>query len=580
MPKEGNIFENLLKDFFPELSGGTIGILILLVIGLVALCSKTALIEVVKELVRKLFFAPQKDPSDLQLRGWRDSRDRENLLERLKSEISPRLANSLHHEVSISLKMEMRHSQVNPAFKLSLQGAKPDRSLPEGTSITSVYESCGISHKLLILGEPGSGKTTSLLTLAEGLLKKAEQEPLKPMPVLFECSTWTGAPIKEWLAAELKRNYKIPEDAGMKLLAQGGIFPLLDGLDEITGIDRQEGFVRNLNQYQDQGETTRLVVCSRREEYGQLEEKARLNGAVYLEPLTEPMVRDYLRRVKEDRLWEALKDHPSLLEMMQTPLFLNMMVLCRERMRAEGIPDFSTKEEYQEFLFETYIGQCLDRKDSTPLQYPLELARKWLSWLAGTMNSESIREFILEDHLQPALLKDPLWLGCAVTLCLMLAFGLVLGLAVGLAWLALWLAVGLALGLKKLSKTIPKKSRPNQGILRSGANGLVFGGIVSPFIIFFAFHGGWVLLPFFIFFFFIYFGGQAFVEHYCLRFLLCRQGHLPFLYVKFLNLMAERRLLQRVGGKYRLIHPLLQDHFAEDRTFNIEGKSEITSCPL
>ena len=46
-----------------------------------------------------------------------------------------------------------------------------------------------------------------------------------------------------------------------------------------------------------------------------------------------------------------------------------------------------------------------------------------------------------------------------------------------------------------------------------------------------------------------------------IRLLLCWQGKIPWNYTRFLNYCAERRLLQRIGGRYRFIHRELLDHF-------------------
>ena len=43
---------------------------------------------------------------------------------------------------------------------------------------------------LLILGNPGSGKTIALLQLAERLIKQTQQDMTKPIPVVFNLSSW------------------------------------------------------------------------------------------------------------------------------------------------------------------------------------------------------------------------------------------------------------------------------------------------------------------------------------------------------------------------------------------------------
>src|SRR5262249_2117056 len=64
---------------------------------------------------------------------------------------------------------------------------RPQRPLPEGTSIAEVYDQAG--HELLILGEPGAGKSTLLLDLARQLVGRAEQDAGHPLPIIFPLSS-------------------------------------------------------------------------------------------------------------------------------------------------------------------------------------------------------------------------------------------------------------------------------------------------------------------------------------------------------------------------------------------------------
>jgi hypothetical protein len=108
---------------------------------------------------------------------------------------------------------------------------------------------------------------------------------------------------------------------------------------------------------------------------------------------------------------------------------------------------------------------------------------------------------------------------------------------------------------------------PNQGIRSSGWNALRIGLIVAvagapagelvsgPIIalvvaLAFGLLGSLV------------FGGKAYLQHYLLRFLLWRSGVFPWRAVRLLEAATACILLQRVGGGYRFIHPLLQEYFA------------------
>ncbi len=57
--------------------------------------------------------------------------------------------------------------------------------------------------------------------------------------------------------------------------------------------------------------------------------------------------------------------------------------------------------------------------------------------------------------------------------------------------------------------------------------------------------------------------GTPVIKHLTLRLILYFNGYIPWNYARFLDYCTERMFLQRVGGRYRFIHKMLQDHFAQ-----------------
>jgi TIR domain/NACHT domain len=166
-----------------------------------------------------------------------------------------------------------------------------------------------------------------------------------------------------------------------------------------------------------------------------------------------------------------------------------------------------------------------------------------------------------------------------------LAVGLSSGLALGLV---VWLAIVLSRGQFPQRLSLD----PNEGIWRSGKNGLRFGlqGCLLFGLLFglFFWLSYWLLYwPFsesFSGLLFelslglleglflglivglvvgLFFGIGAFVKHFILRFFLAWRGELPWNLVAFLDEAAERLLLRKVGGSYIFVHRTLQDYFAE-----------------
>jgi hypothetical protein len=112
----------------------------------------------------------------------------------------------------------------------------------EGSDIASVFERIP-THQLVVLGEPGAGKTMLLVRLVLDLL--ARRLPGEPVPVLVSVASWDPGrqDLHEWLAGQMTVDHpglRAPATEGSvsasrawMLLAQRRILPVLDGLDEL-----------------------------------------------------------------------------------------------------------------------------------------------------------------------------------------------------------------------------------------------------------------------------------------------------------------------------------------------------------
>ena len=58
------------------------------------------------------------------------------------------------------------------------------------------------------------------------------------------------------------------------------------------------------------------------------------------------------------------------------------------------------------------------------------------------------------------------------------------------------------------------------------------------------------------------YGGGAVIQHFALRLVLYKKGHIPWNYAKFLNFASDRLLMKKVGGGYVFFHRMLLGHFA------------------
>jgi predicted NACHT family NTPase len=134
-----------------------------------------------------------------------------DLLEQVRrSWVQTELRGSLQEQARIELGLAERPAAVDtPLRGLLRRPDEPDQPLEPGKPISEVYRELG--KQLLILGEPGAGKTSLLLELTQQLLEEAEATPEQPMPVVFHLSSWAveRRALGSWLVEEQYKRYGV-----------------------------------------------------------------------------------------------------------------------------------------------------------------------------------------------------------------------------------------------------------------------------------------------------------------------------------------------------------------------------------
>jgi len=569
----------------------------------------------------KLIFQPSEEE-----KAAHDKHNRQAMFNRVKDFwVKGVLESSLHKEarrIELGLE-EHRDAVAERPWDMILQTPdRPDCVLPPGTKIADVFEEG--SRSLLILGEPGSGKTITLLELAREMINRAEKDPSEKIPVVFNLSSWIDPTqtVADWLVVELGAEYNIPKTIAASWVENDSLFLLLDGLDEVASVRRAE-CVEAINGFLDE-HLVPVVVCCRKEEYEALDSKLKLQSAVLLQSLTPNQIEGYLARPGPDldSLREALRSNRDLQEFAKTPLILSIMTLAYQGMAVEGLQSIGSTEERRRHLFKTYVDRMFKRTTRIdPELYPKDKTIHWLSWLARQMKENTQTVFLIE-RMQPSLLEAKaqkrlysilvvlifgLIYGLVGALIFGLNFVLIFGLIYGLVGVLIFglifglfggLIGGLRVGLiggRRWGRLEEGEIKPAEVlnwpwkkgrkmltcVLSSGLfGGLIFGlssGLISGLIFGLSCGLGGGLSGGLSrgligglscglgggLMFGLAFGGLAVIQHFALRFVLSRKGFLPWRLVPFLDYATERIFLRKVGGGYVFVHRMLMDYFAD-----------------
>jgi hypothetical protein len=355
----------------------------------------------------------------------------EKLLQVVTTEVQERLAQSLHNAVWLTLEIERQDYRVQRPFsaRVALQSQSP-LPLAAGTRIVEVFDRPELARQLLILGEPGAGKTTMMLELAEDLLQRAIADKAEPIPVLLSLSSWKNPEqsIFKWLLGELKRKYGIRQDLAQQWLQKNQLLPLLDGLDEVAP-QHQQACAVALNEWLI-GELIQrpcgVLICCRREEFEQVvRQPLNLYGAIYLQALTVEQIEDYFAQFELQDVWQTVQQDEALQELLTTPLFLSMFGWVQKQGKF-SLSDWrsrTTSERQVEYLLDTYWEAAITREliidpndkqrgilSKTYGTKPLptrKAVQRALVFAAKALEHELQTEVLIEG-MQPHYLKDKL----------------------------------------------------------------------------------------------------------------------------------------------------------------------------
>jgi hypothetical protein len=364
---------------------------------------------------------------------------------------------------------------------LSVRGwaSKPSQLAGEGGDIADALALIP-TRRLVVLGEPGAGKTMLLVRLVLDLL--ARREPGEPVPMLVSLGSWNpiSKDLREWLAEQITVDYpalrapagggSFPGNRAQALLTRGLILPMLDGLDELPETLWSTAIAR-INEALRPGEA--VVMSSRNAAYkaavrpphGKM---VTLRGGAVIEmrPVDGNTARKYLLHDVEDtRRWNkviaSLGTPTPVGQALSTPLMLS---LAREIYSPPPSADqrptrdpselfsssVSSREMVEQYLLDAYIPAAYRHLTSGSGKrrgsWPASDAERWLMFLARHLEHRVTSPNFAWWQLEQAIPR--ITSSIAAVTAAALGFGLTLAITAGVpADLPTKVVTGLAVAL-------------------------------------------------------------------------------------------------------------------------------------
>ncbi|WP_143175580.1 NACHT domain-containing protein [Cryptosporangium aurantiacum] len=272
-------------------------------------------------------------------------------------------------------------------------------------------------RRMVLVGEPGSGKTVLAILLTLGIVKSRPEGG--PVPVLLSASSWdpiATPKLDEWVAqAVADTYYGFKREAIDALLAENLVIPVIDGLDEMRESGRRTA-VQRTNESIRQGRG--VVLTCRAAEYADLiaggSPTLHQAPVVRVEPVAVEDVIRYLQdvpwppEVSWDDVYAELRANPQspVGQMMSTPLMVSLARSVYQRLG--GRPADLLKQHVYESRYdvEDYVlDQVIEAAyaeapapdETGPRFYrPPDVAKatRWLTYLAVDLHLHGQRDLV------------------------------------------------------------------------------------------------------------------------------------------------------------------------------------------
>jgi len=369
-----------------------------------------------------LLFLSKRIKSNIQETFITDS-DRNALISMLDSRYNERLKQKLNDCFPIELEFQYSLLGVNEKSNLYFDN---NTNLINEKNITGKLVDLLEQHSfLLVLGEPGMGKTSQLLKLGITLLEKCTQNNEQPLPIILNLSTFTDEYkiFDDWLQNNLVNMYNFPSKKIGDIVKSNKIILLLDGFDEIGNyLEGEEEKKKLRGKCIDAIHTFKMselnprqfVICSRLIEYEQTKHIAPVSAQIKIKNLEIKQIKKSLEKIETESCKNAdkkaakillyhINDNIALQECICVPFYYNMLLQILFEPKDESVIFPDNVDDLKKFIVDLFINRKLVSNKST--KYTIEKLKKYLSWLSIWAKNGSKVNFELIDFQPNSLRK-------------------------------------------------------------------------------------------------------------------------------------------------------------------------------